>query len=110
MTTVTPGTGTGSDYPVDVRLEYPEHSSRGLALLGILFFLKAVLLVPHIIVLYFLTLASFIVVFVSYFAVLFTGRYPKGLFDFVGGVLRWQTRINAWFYGLTDKYPPFSLA
>jgi len=107
MTTVTPG--AGSSYPVDVRFDYPERSSRGLALLGILMPIKALLLIPHVFVLYFLGLASVIVAFIGYFAVLFTGRYPKGMYDFVVGVIRWQTRVSAWLMSLSDGYPPFTL-
>lgn len=108
MTTATPATPPDV-YPVNLVLTYPERSSRLFALLGILLPIKALLLIPHIIVLYFLSLASFIVTIVAYFAILFTGRYPKGMYDFVGGVLRWQTRLNAWMFSLSDKYPPFSL-
>ena len=97
-------------YPVRVEADYPDKSSRLLALLAILFFVKAVLLVPHLIVLYFLGLVAFIVAVVGYFAVLFTGKYPRGLFNLILGVIRWQTRANLWLFGLTDRYPPFSLS
>lgn len=106
---VNPSTETTATYPVDVVVPHPERSSRLYALLAILFFVKAVLLLPHLIVMYFLTLAQFVVAVIGYFAVLITGRYPRNLFDFVAGVLRWQTRLNAWVLGLTDRYPPFSL-
>lgn len=98
-----------SGYPVRVEADYPERSSRVLALLGILCFIKALLLVPHMIVLYFLGIIQGLMIFVGYLVVLFTGRYPKGMFDFVVGVTRWQTRMNLWLYGITDTYPPFSL-
>jgi len=101
---------TTEDYPVKFEVSYPEHSSRLLAALSILWFLpKAILLIPHAIVLWFLGIASFVAVWLSFWAVLFTGRYPKSFFVFVVGVLRWQNRIEAWLYGLTDKYPPFKL-
>ena len=98
-----------SQYPVTFDAAYPEKSSRLLALLGLLFFLKAILLIPHIIILYFLGIAAMIATWIAYAAILFTGKYPRSLFDFVAGVMRWQMRINAWMFGLTDKYPPFGL-
>src|SRR3989344_3563103 len=95
-------------YPVRVEVEYPKESSRLLALLGLpCMFGKMFLLIPHLIILYFLGILSMVIVFVGYGAVLFTGKYPKGLFDLVAGILCWQTRVSAWMYGLTDKYPPF---
>ena len=96
-------------YPVRVEADYPDKSSRLLALLAILFFIKWLLLVPHLIVLYFLVLLAFIAAAIGYFAVIFTGKYPRGLFNFVLGVTRWQIRANLWLLGLTDRYPPFRL-
>lgn len=98
-----------SAYPVRVDADYPEHSSRFLALLGLLFFLKTLLLLPHAIVLYFVGIIQGIIVWLAYWVVLFTGRYPRGMFNFVIGASRWQLRTNLWLYGITDKYPPFSL-
>ena len=98
------------DYPARLEVDYPDASSRGLALLGVLFLIKIILLVPHLIVLYALGLVSFVVVYIAYWAVLITGRYPRGMFDLVVGVQRWSYRANAWFVGLTDRYPPFTLS
>ena len=98
-----------SSYPVDVTVKYPENSSRLMALLAIFCFAKSILLLPHLIVVYFLTLVMMVVLFIGYWAVLITGRYPRSLFDFGVGVQRWTTRMNAWLYGWTDQYPPFSL-
>ncbi|HUS50182.1 MAG TPA: DUF4389 domain-containing protein [Candidatus Paceibacterota bacterium] len=99
-----------NSYPVRFEVDYPEKSSRILALIAIpWFFLKSIILIPHIIVLWFFGIAQFIAVWLSFWAILFTGRYPKSFFNFVVGVLRWQNRMNAWLYSLTDKYPPFSL-
>jgi hypothetical protein len=67
------------------------------------------LLIPHLIVLIFLGLVVFLVIFIAKFAILFTGSFPAGLYAFAVGVTRWSTRINAYNYGLTDRYPPFSL-
>ena len=55
----------------------------------------------------FFALAWVITLIVAWFAILFTGRYPRGLFDFAVGVMRWSARINAYVYLMTDKYPPF---
>ena len=72
---------------------------------------KWLLVIPHFIVLFFLWIALLVVVIIAWFAILFTGRYPKGMFDFVQGVIRWGTRVIAYAFVLvTDRYPPFSLA
>lgn len=100
---------TMEEYPVKFEIKYPEQSSRLLALLGIpWFFLKMMLLVPHLIILWLLGIAHMLIAWAALWAVLFTGKYPKSLFDFVVGVMRWQVRVNAWMLSLTDKYPPFS--
>ena len=96
-------------HPADLSVEYPERSSRLLALLGALFFLKALLLIPHFVILYFLGLAQFVAIYLGYWAVLFTGRYPRGLFRFGVGVQRWSFRVTAWMSCWTDRYPPFDL-
>ena len=71
---------------------------------------KWLLAIPHYIVLAFLYLAAMIVLLVAWFAILFTGRYPRGIFDFVEGVIRWHNRVVAYaFILVTDRYPPFSL-
>ncbi len=101
---------TTNSYPIRVEADYPAQSSRLLAVCGILFLLpKALLLLPHLIVLWFLAIASLVVAWVGFWIVLITGSQPRSLFDFVLGCTRWQTRVNAWYFGLTDKYPPFSL-
>jgi hypothetical protein len=71
---------------------------------------KWLLAIPHYIVLFFLDIAVVIVVIVAWFAILFTGRYPRGMFDFVEGVYRWHNRVIGYALILvTDRYPPFSL-
>ena len=95
-------------YPADVSVEYPESSSRLLAFLGF-FLLKWLVLLPHIIVLYILSVVSLIIMTIGYLVVLFTGNYPRGLFDFMLGIGIWNYRVTAWYVGLVDKYPPFSL-
>jgi hypothetical protein len=71
---------------------------------------KWALAIPHFIVLFFLSIGAFFAVVGAWFAILFTGRYPRGLFDFVLGVLRWWNRVIAYAFALvTDEYPPFRL-
>ena len=71
---------------------------------------KWFLAIPHYFVLIFLWIAAFFVVIIAWFSILFTGRYPRGMFDFVEGVLRWSVRVTAYAIVLyTDDYPPFSL-
>lgn len=96
------------DYPVDVRTDYPERSSRLWAVLTI-FWIKALALIPHFVALAFLGIAQFVVAFVAQFVVAAKGEYPAGMHEFVTGVLRWQTRVSAFFLSVTDRYPPFSL-
>ena len=72
---------------------------------------KWLLAIPHYIVLFFLWIAAILVIIFAWFAILFTGRYPRGLFDFVLGVIRWENRVVAYAFVLvTDKYPPFRLS
>ncbi len=71
---------------------------------------KVLLAIPHFIVLAFLGLAAVVCVICAWFAILFTGRYPRGLFDFVLGVMRWGNRVIGYSFTLvTDEYPPFRL-
>ena len=72
---------------------------------------KWLLAIPHYIVLAFLVIGAVFAVIFAWFAILLTGQYPKGLFDYVVGVSRWCLRVNAYaFLLVTDRYPPFSLA
>lgn len=72
---------------------------------------KWFLAIPHYIVLIFLGLAAIVCVIIAWFAILFTGRYPRELFDFVVGVMRWGNRVSAYAFVLvTDRYPPFRLS
>jgi len=98
-----------TDQEQALRLDYvypdvPRELNRFLPLV------KWLLAIPHFIVLAFLWIAVFFVVIVAWFAILFTGRYPRGIFDFVEGVVRWGQRVVAYGFTLvTDRYPPFSL-
>jgi len=94
--------GVGLDFPypdVDRDLE------RGLPIV------KWLLAIPHYIVLFFLDIGVFFAVIGAWFAILFTGRYPRGIFQFVEGVVRWHNRVAGYAFTLvTDRYPPFRLA
>lgn len=96
------------DYPLRFAVQYPAQSSRLLNLPFIGYMLRALLLIPHLIIVYFLGLAQYVVVFIAQFAILFTGSFPEGMHGFAVGVSRWSTRTSAYLFGLTDKYPPFS--
>lgn len=97
----------GESYPMEISAQYPDRSSR---LLMLFFVFKPVLLIPHLIALWVLGILSGFVMLIAWFAVVFTGRYPRSLWDFMIGFHRWQYRVSAWMLGLTDKYPPFRLS
>lgn len=98
---------TDEEQAVHLELIYPHAQTelgRGWPLI------KWFLAIPHYIVLFFLFIAVFVVWVIAWFAILFTGRYPRGLFDFTVGVWRWALRVSAYaFLLITDKYPAFSL-
>jgi hypothetical protein len=98
---------TDEEQAVHLNLVYPDVQTqlgRGMPLV------KWFLAIPHYFVLCFLAIAAIAVWLVAWFAILFTGRYPRGMFDFTAGVLRWGLRVSAYAALLiTDEYPPFSL-
>jgi len=91
--------------PYDLRLEItsPEQRNR------LTTFFRLILVIPHAIVLTFLNIALQVVTIIAWFAILFTGRYPAGMYEFAVGVARWAARVSAYLYLLVDEYPPFSL-
>ncbi|HEY7294852.1 MAG TPA: DUF4389 domain-containing protein [Dehalococcoidia bacterium] len=98
-----PPLGGGGEYPITYELEYSEHLSRVTTLF------RAILVIPHYIVLYFLQIALSVITFIAWVAILITARYPQGMFAFAVGVVRWQQRVLAYYLLLTDAYPPFNM-
>lgn len=89
---------------VHLQVDYPEHLNRWLPTV------KWILAIPHFLILYALQTLALVFLLIAWFAILFTGQFPRGLFNFVVGFNRWQLRVNAYaIYLFTDKYPPFSL-
>ncbi|HXK39818.1 MAG TPA: DUF4389 domain-containing protein [Candidatus Paceibacterota bacterium] len=98
---------TDEEQSVHLDLDYPDVKqdlNRWMPLV------KWLLAIPHYIVLFFLVIAAVFAVIIAWFAILFSGRYPRGLFNFVEGVMRWGLRVEAYSMLLvTDQYPPFRL-
>ncbi len=97
---------TDEEQAVHLDFPYPDAQqlSRGLPLV------KWFLAIPHYIVLFFLWIGAVVCIIIAWFAILFTGKYPKSLFDYVVGVQRWSLRVEAYaFLLVTDQYPPFTL-
>ena len=97
-----PPFGSGP-YPVTFEVEYPEQSNRW----SVAF--RLILAIPQLIVLLFVLLAWVVTVVIAWFAILFTGRYPEGLYGFGVGVQRWTLRVQAYLFLMRDEHPPFSL-
>lgn len=89
-------------YPVELNFQYPGKLSR------LTTFFRIILAIPQTIVLSFIEIAAAVILFLSWWAILFTGRYPKSFFDFMAWYMRWNIRYAAYTYLMTDKYPPFS--
>lgn len=98
-----------SSYPVQVHFIIPARNSRFYALPLLGYVVRLLLLLPHMILTVLLGLLVGLLQLVLWLPVLLTGRYPKWGYSFVGGYLRWSTRLQAFSLGLTDQYPPFRL-
>ncbi len=94
-------------YPVTFDVDYPDRLSRGWVVLKVLFGWLYVG-IPHGIILYFYGIAVAIVTFIAFFAILFTGKFPRGMYDFVVSYIRWSLNVSAYLGLLRDEYPPFS--
>jgi hypothetical protein len=98
---------TDEQQSVHLDFPYPDVEAdlgRGMPLV------KWLLAIPHYVVLFFLSIGAFFAIVFAWFAILFTGRYPRGLFEFVEGVIRWENRVIGYAFALvTDRYPPFRL-
>ncbi|MEZ4179987.1 MAG: DUF4389 domain-containing protein [Candidatus Doudnabacteria bacterium] len=93
---------------ITLQIPYPEQPSRAWALASLLFFVKPLLLIPHIVIMYVLSIFAVLSYLVSQIYVLFTGHYPRAIFEFMKGMTLWQMRLNSFMLGLTDQYPEFS--
>lgn len=90
-------------YPLRLEARLDEPLNPGLWLV------KWLLAIPHYVVLCLLWIAFLVLTVIAFFAILFTGRYPRGIFDYVEGTLRWSNRVQGYAFALvTDRYPPFS--
>jgi hypothetical protein len=99
---------TDEHQSVHLDYQYPDVSAQLNRLLPLV---KWFLAIPHYIVLIFLDIGVFFAVIVAWFAIVFTGHYPPGIFDFVEGVIRWHNRVAGYaFVLITDRYPPFRLS
>ena len=95
---------TDDDQAVHLDIAYPDEGE----LNRFMPIVKWILAIPHYIVLYVLSLLALVVSFIAWLAILITGRYPRGMFDFTVGVMRWSNRVTAYAFLLTtDRYPPF---
>jgi hypothetical protein len=92
-----------ASHPIDIEIDYPDRLSR------LTTFFRAILWIPHYIVLFVLFIGFFFSTVLAWFAVLFTGKYPEGLWNYGLGVHRWQLRVASYILLQTDRYPPFSL-
>ena len=98
-----------ADYSLDLEAPRNESPSKGWAVAGALFFPKLLAAIPHFIVLGILVVITLVVTWFGFIITTVTGKLPVGIQDFAAGVLQWEARVLAWFYGLTDTYPPFTL-
>ncbi|MCB2223216.1 MAG: DUF4389 domain-containing protein [Actinobacteria bacterium] len=97
-------------YSVTLSVPRNEEPRGGWALAGLLVIPKALAALPHVIVVAVLGMVALVVTWFGFIVAAFTGRLPAGIQEFAAGVLQWESRVLAWFFGLTDEYPPFSLS
>ncbi len=107
MTDNYPPFSPGGSHALTLEVEYPEHLSRGKALLK-LFFGWLYVSIPHGVALFFYMIAAIVVLMISWWFILITGKFPQGFFNFVEGLLRWNLRVTVYSSFLRDEYPPFS--
>jgi hypothetical protein len=100
---------TTTGYPVSVDFIIPARNSRILAIPLLGYLLRHIFLIPHYIALTILAVLVALSQFFMWIPVLIGGKYPRWGYGFVGGYLRWTTRVSAYAFGLTDAYPPFTL-
>src|SRR6266566_3970355 len=96
------GAPAGDSYPVRFDVEYPERLSRWMI------FVKWLLAIPHFIIVYLLQIVNSVINFIAFFAVLFTKKWPRGMFDFSVQIHRWTLNVATYAFTLMrDEYPPF---
>jgi len=93
------------DWVISYDVRYPERLARWKLL-----FWKVITAIPHLVIVAILLVTALIVTVIAWFFILIAGRYPRGLYDYVTGVMRWSARVNAYVLSLTDEYPPFNLS
>ena len=90
-------------YPVQYEVDYPEQMNRWLPLI------KWLLIIPNAIVMLIVLIVAYLLVIIAWLVILFTGKLPRGMFDFIVGAMRWNLRVNVYIYLMRDEYPPFSM-
>jgi hypothetical protein len=98
------GAVSTSNYPLNVEADYPQ---AGIANWRVL--VHWLMAIPHYFALFFVLIAAYFAFIGVWFSVLFTRRYPQGLFNFISGAMRWGNRVSGYTYWMTEEYPPFSL-
>ena len=101
--------GDEEPYEVDVDFNVPEEHNRFWAIPIIGMLVKLIILIPHLILLYVITIVAAVLGLVTWIPVLLNGHFPSWGYEIIGGYFRYYTRVSAYMYGLTDQYPPFRL-
>jgi hypothetical protein len=95
-------TATGGSYPLNFDVQYPDELNRWLPLV------KWILVIPQSLIVYVLGAVVQVIILIALFAILFTRKYPQGLFDFAAGFYRWNANVVSYSFLMRDEYPPFS--